>query len=157
MATPITVLDSPNVAATISTTSSIVTQSIYNVASGSTLIVTYSGGASGLGQADIDYLLSAKNTLIGTLITGSTISRVGFSAGWLLPPVGSANYDQTSVTDFQFFVNGQLVDRTQIVGFDDNSAFLNEISGTQTTLSVQLGYDLRPYDVVTAVGKFNIP
>ena len=47
-----------------------------------------------------------------------------FPAGWKLPPVGAVSYDQTSVTDFQFFINGQLIERTQIVGFDDNSAAL---------------------------------
>jgi hypothetical protein len=138
MATPITVLDSPNVSVTTNITN-----------------ITQSGGA-GVGQADIDYLLSAKESLVGSLITGSTISQVGFNAGWKLPPVGVINYDQTSVSDFQFFLNGQLIDRTQIVGFDDNSAALGSVQGTQTTLSVQMGFPLRDYDVVTALGKFEI-
>jgi hypothetical protein len=138
MATPITVLDSPNVSVTTNITN--ITQS----------------GAAGVGQADIDYLLSTRESLIGSLITGSAISRVGFSAGWKLPPVGTINYDQTSVADFQFFLNGQLIDRTQIVGFDDNSAALGSIQGTQTTLSVQMGFPLRDYDVVTALGKFEM-
>lgn len=138
MATPITVLDSPNVSVTTNITN--ITQS----------------GAAGVGQADIDYMLSARETLVGTFVTGSTISRVVFNAGWKLPPVGTINYNQTSVEDFQFFINGQLIERTQIIGFDDNSAALGTLSGSQTTLSLQLGYPLRPYDEVTAIGKFNI-
>jgi hypothetical protein len=138
MATPITVLDSPNVSVTTNITN--ITQS----------------GAAGVGQNDIDYLLSAKESVVGSLITGSTISRVVFDKGWKLPPVGTITYDQTSVADFQFFLNGQLIDRTQIVGFDDNSAALGSLQGTQTTLSVQMGFPLRDYDVVTALGKFEI-
>jgi hypothetical protein len=138
MATPITVLDSPNVSVTTNITN--ITQS----------------GAAGVGQADIDYLLSTRETVQGSLITGSTISQVGFSKGWKLPPVGTITYDQTSVSDFQFYLNGQLIDRTQIVGFDDNSAALGSVQGTQTTLSVQMGFPLRDYDVVTALGKFEI-
>jgi hypothetical protein len=138
MATPITVLDSPNVSVTTTITN-----------------ITQSGGA-GVGQADIDYLLSSKYSLVGSLITGSTISRVVFEKGWKLPPVGTITYDQTSVSDFQFYLNGVLIDRTQIVGFDDNSAALGTLSGSQTTLSVQMGFPLRDYDVVTALGKFDI-
>ena len=138
MATPITVLDSPNVSVTTNVTN--ISQS----------------GSSGVGQNDIDYLLSAKESVVGSLITGSTISRVVFDKGWKLPPVGTITYDQTSVSDFQFYLNGQLIDRTQIVGFDDNSAALGSVQGTQTTLSVQMGFPLRDYDVVTALGKFEI-
>lgn len=128
MATPITSIDSPN----------IVSANISNV---------YNVTGSLVGQADITYILAENRSYTGSLNLAD--NTVGFGYGILVAPSGSGIvYPSLSKKDFQFFLNGVRIEDDNVVSFTSNFA------NNQSTASFNLGYDIRDYDVVTAVGKF---
>ena len=135
MATPITAIDSPNI---------LTIDNQYNVS------IT----GSVVGQTDLDYLLSAKYSFTGSFIRSvANGGEVGFGYGILqapsVSPTSSLIYPATTKTDFSFFLNGVRLEDYEIDSFSPNGS-------TQSTASLSLGYELRSYDVVTAVGKFKV-
>ena len=135
MATPITAIDSPNIS---------VIDNQYNVS------IT----GSVVGQTDLNYLLSAKYSFTGSFIRSvANGGEVGFGYGILqaptVSPTSSLNYPATTKTDFSFFLNGVRLDDSQV-------ALTSNGLNTQSTASLDLGYELRNYDVVTAQGKFKV-
>ena len=136
MATPITVLDSANIA---------VTDNQY--------IVSITGSV--VGQTDVDYLLSPKYSFTGSLVNptpngGDIAFGYGILVAPTVSPTSSLNYPLTSVTDFKFFLNGVRIDNEQVLTFTEN------FNNTQSTASFNLGYSLRDYDIVTGEGKFRV-
>lgn len=129
-ASAVTILDSPNIMITNNDNTNI-----------------YSGSA--VGQGDINYLLAAKYAFTGSLIEVN--NTVGFGYGILVAPTGSIVYPQTSDLDFQFYLNGVLIDRDRITAFTEGG-----IANNESTASFDLGFDIRSYDVVTAIGKFKV-
>lgn len=88
------------------------------------------------------------NTNASVLATSVTTDTATFPAGFLSAPTG---LPATSAANFQFFVNGQLVEPAAITSFVDNG------NGT-TTLTVdtgELGFTLVGSDEIVGVGKFN--
>jgi hypothetical protein len=100
--------------------------------------------ANPINQATITYL-NSNVTLNGTYVSSTTAT---FPAGWLTSPPG---FPPTSVNDFTFFINGVLIDNSNIISFTQNSG----ISTLILDISL-LGYSLSPTDVITSVGKFSI-
>lgn len=89
------------------------------------------------------------NTNASVLATSITTDTATFPAGFLSAPTG---LPATSAANFQFFVNGQLVEPAAITSFVDNG------NGT-TTLTIdtgELGFTLVGSDEIVGVGKFNI-
>ena len=131
MATPITSIDSPNIV-------SLDLLNVYNVT------------GSLVGQNDINYILAENKSFTGSLNLGD--NTVGFGYGWLVAPSGSGVvYPTLTKRDFVFFLNGVRIDDDQVTGFDVNTL---GPANSQSTASFNLGYAIRSYDVVTAVGKF---
>jgi hypothetical protein len=89
------------------------------------------------------------NSNIELLATQGTISSntATFPMGWASapPPLPS-----TSIANFIFFVNGQLIEPAALVSFTDNG------NGTSTLVidTTQLGYSLNTTDEVVSIGKF---
>lgn len=135
----VTVLDSPNIAVINNDTN-----------------VTISGSTGYYNQQDVNYLLAANISVTGTLTEGVDRNEVGFGYGWMVPPSSpnaftqSWNYPAQEQTDFAFYLNGVRLEDRQVLDFQING--LN----TQSTASLDVGFDLEPYDVVTAVGRFKI-
>ena len=101
--------------------------------------------AGGLDPLILTYL----NTNTSLLATNVTTDTATFPAGFLAAPTG---VPATSVANFQFFVNGQLVEPAAIVTFIDNG-------DNTTTLTIdtgELGFTLVGSDEIIGVGKFNI-
>ena len=139
MATPITTIDSPNI-------SVVDNQYIINIT------------GSGVNQDDINYLLSAKYSFTGSLVSATANGGViGFGYGIAVAPTFSIShpvtYPVSSVTDFKFYLNGVRIDDSQVVGFSEGGPGGNN---TQSTASFNLGYSLRNYDVITGEGKFKV-
>lgn len=127
MATPITSIDSPNIVSSDIT-------NIFNVT------------GSLVGQVDINYLLAQNKSYTGSLNPGD--GTVGFGYGFLTAPSGNGIvYPTLTKKDFTFYLNGVKIDDDQV----------NDFTGgvSTSTASFNLGYPIREYDVVTAVGKFN--
>ena len=103
---------------------------------------TTSGG-SGTTSAEALTYINTNKQLTGTVITTTTVS---FASGWLLAPAGLS---ATSINNFVFFVNGQLIERSAIVSF-------TESSGTSTLIinPSNLGFSLQAGDEVIGIGKF---
>lgn len=88
------------------------------------------------------------NTNASVLATSVTTDTATFPAGFLSAPTG---LPATSAANFQFFVNGQLIEPAAITSFVDNG------NGT-TTLTVdtgELGFTLVGSDEIVGVGKFD--
>jgi hypothetical protein len=131
MATPITSIDSPNIV-------SATTTNVYNVT------------GSLVGQNDINYILAENKSFTGSLNLAD--NTVGFGYGWLVAPSGSGVvYPTLTKKDFVFYLNGVRIDDDQVLAFDVNTL---GPANSQSTASFNLGYAIRSYDVVTAVGKF---
>lgn len=94
-------------------------------------------------------ILAYLNTNISTLATTVSVpDEVTFPAGFLSAPSG---IPATSVANFQFFINGQLVEPAAITSFVDNG-------NNTTTLTLntgELGFTVASDDEIVAVGKFN--
>jgi len=88
------------------------------------------------------------NTNASVLATAITTDTATFPAGFLTAPTGIPT---TSAANFQFFVNGQLVEPAAITSFVDNG-------NNTTTLTIdtgELGFTLVGSDEIVGVGKFN--
>lgn len=133
MATPISAVDSPNV-----------------IVSNQTINNTFAAGA--FKQDDLNYILSGSISITGSLIIGGPTSTVGFGYRIIAAPVGTAslNYPSSSVNDFEFYINGLRIPKTEIVGFSEN------IPNNQTTLSFDLGFPAIASDIIEGVGKWRL-
>jgi hypothetical protein len=93
---------------------------------------------------DVAAYLAVSITKYAGPITTTTAT---FAASFLPAPTP---LPATSVTNFTFFVNGQLVDINSVVSFVDNG----NGTCTLTINPVQLQYELEANDQVIAIGKF---
>ena len=86
--------------------------------------------------------LNSNVTLQGTFIDFQTVE---FPAGWLTSP---PNLPATSIIDFSFFINGVLIDNTDVTSFSQNN-------GVSTLIinPTSLGYSLSSTDVIISIGK----
>lgn len=92
---------------------------------------------------DLAAYLANNQQLIGTFVSSTTAT---FPKGWAVAP---SPMPPNSVSNFNFFVNGQYVEHTAIVSFTDN--------GTYSTLVIDpniLQYSLESSDLILAIGKF---
>jgi hypothetical protein len=100
--------------------------------------VTYNG----VSEAAATYLNTNK-TVLATTITTSTAT---FPNGFLTAP---SPLPATSVTNFTFFVNGQLIEPTAITSFVNNG-----LTSTLIVNTTELGFSLSATDEVVGIGKF---
>jgi hypothetical protein len=94
-------------------------------------------------------ILLYLNTNTSKLATSISIPNTAtFTGSFLVAP---NQLPVTSISNFQFFVNGQLVEPMALVSFIDNG------NGTCTLVinPSELGYTLAPSDEIVAIGKFN--
>jgi hypothetical protein len=77
----------------------------------------------------------------------STPTTVTFASGWLVAPSG---LPATSVDNFTFFCNGQLIEKTAIVSFTQSSGTSTLVINPEL-LSYELEYD----DEIVGIGKFS--
>jgi hypothetical protein len=91
--------------------------------------------------------LTYLNTNKAVLATTVTTSTATFSNGFLTAPSGLPT---TSVNNFTFFVNGQLIEPNAIVSFIDNG----DNTSTLTVNSTTLGFSLGTTWELVAIGKF---
>ena len=89
--------------------------------------------------------INAVAQLQGTVTSTSTVT---FNAGWLTAPTPLPD---TSVANFTFFVNGQLIEPSAITSFTQTSG----ISTLQLNTTA-LGFALEGTDEVIGIGKFNV-
>jgi len=98
------------------------------------------GGAS-------DYVvtyLNANKSIGGTVVSANTVS---FSSGWLIAP---SPLPATSLSNFNFFVNGMYVETTSIVSFTNY--------GNASVLVIDptlLEYSFESTDLIIGIGKFS--
>tara|TARA_R110001606_G_scaffold72388_4_gene166590 strand:- start:3666 stop:4868 length:1203 start_codon:yes stop_codon:yes gene_type:complete len=94
-------------------------------------------------------ILAYLNTNITKVATSISIpNEVTFNAGFLSAPSGLPN---TTAANFQFFINGQLIEPAAVTSFVDNG-------NNTTTLTInvtELGFTIATDDEVLGVGKFN--
>jgi hypothetical protein len=88
--------------------------------------------------------LNSNVTVQGDYLDNTTTT---FPSGWLTPP---PTLPLISINDFTFFINGILIDNSNIVSFTQN----NNIS-TLVIDPLLLGYPLDSTDKIIAVGKFS--
>jgi len=100
--------------------------------------------ASPVNQATITYL-NSNTTLSGTYVSSNTAT---FAAGWLTAPAG---LPATSLSDFVFYINGVLVDNSNVISFTQSGGVSTLVLDT-----VALGYNLEATDVITSIGKFSV-
>ena len=100
--------------------------------------------ASPVNQSTITYL-NSNSTLSGTYVSSTTAT---FNSGWLTAPAG---LPATSLSDFVFYVNGVLIDNSNVISFTQSGGVSTLVLDTAT-----LGYILDPTDDITAIGKFSI-
>jgi hypothetical protein len=120
---------------------------------------TAMGGASAVDSYNVNTTVTNINigvstevaTYLGVSLTkyASTITTntATFNASFLTAP---SPLPSTSVANFTFFVNGQLVDSNSITSFVDNGGG----TCTLTLNTTNLGYSLESDDQVLAIGKF---
>ena len=106
--------------------------------------VTINQNISNVPPAAITYINTNKETT--GIVTDSVTTT--FNASWIAAPTG---LPVTSVDNFTFFCNGQLIEKAAIVSFSE--------SGGVSTLVIDpaiLLYSLEASDIITAIGKFDI-
>jgi len=97
---------------------------------------------------DIDTaVLTYLQTNITEYASSITINTATFNASFLSAP---SPLPATSVTNFTFFVNGQLVDSNSVTSFVDNG----NGTCTLTVNTTNLQYSFETDDQIIAVGKF---
>lgn len=101
---------------------------------------TYGGSVD---PATLTYLNTNKQ-LQGTVTPPSTVV---FSSGWLGAPSG---LPATSVNNFTFFVNGQLIEPSAITSFTEGGGGSTLVVDTNA-----LGFTLVSTDEIVGIGKFN--
>ena len=94
--------------------------------------------------------INTNKELVGTVVNATTAT---FNAGWLSAPVG---LPATSVDNFTFFCNGQLIEKSAIVSFTSAGGVSTLVIDPTVLLYEFEGTEPEP-DVITAIGKFNIP
>jgi len=101
--------------------------------------VTYNG----ISEAAATYLNTNKTVLATTVTTSTATFPNGFATAPTPLPA-------TSVTNFTFFVNGQLIEPAAISSFIDNG------NNTSTLIvnTTELGFSLSSTDEVVGIGKF---
>jgi len=101
--------------------------------------VTYNG----ISEAAATYLNTNKTVLATTVTTSTATFPNGFATAPTPLPA-------TSIINFTFFVNGQLIEPAAISGFTDNG------DGTSTLIVniAQLGFILNNTDEIVGIGKF---
>jgi hypothetical protein len=85
-----------------------------------------------------------QKTLLGTYVNSTTAT---FDKGFAVPPNG---LPAPTANNFDFYINGTLVERLGIVSFTDNV--------TTSTLVINptvLGFSLEASDKIISIGKFN--
>ena len=107
--------------------------------------VTSTINPASLNDANLVAYLLANKTIEATSVV--TPGEAYFNASFLTAPSG---LPATSVTNFAFFVNGQFVEPSAIIGFADNGGGLCTLSLDPS----QLGFTLATQDEVVAIGKF---
>jgi len=106
--------------------------------------VTVNQNISNIPTGTLTYINTNKE-ITGTVTDSVTTT---FNAGWIAAPTG---LPATSVDNFTFFCNGQLIEKAAIVSFSE--------SGGVSTLVIDptiLLYSLEASDIITAIGKFDI-
>jgi hypothetical protein len=101
---------------------------------------------SGVDQNTIEYLLTNKQVIANSALTTSNTAT--FTGSWRVAPTG---LPPTGKSNFTFFVNGNFVENTAVINFED-------LGGSTCLLTVDtaiLGYKLESTDVILAIGKFN--
>lgn len=99
----------------------------------------YNIGSEGVLYANLTKQVSA------TSITDITAT---FSNSWVTAPVG---FPATSIDNFTFFCNGQLIEKSAIVSFVESGG--NSILTIDPT---QLSYSFEETDEIIGIGKFNV-
>ncbi len=92
--------------------------------------------------------LTYLNTSVQLAGTVSPTNTVTFNAGWLTAPTGLV---ATSVSNFTFFINGQLIEPSAITSFTQAGGV-----STLTLNTTALGFSLSSSDEVIGIGKFSI-
>lgn len=96
--------------------------------------------------AVLTYLNTSKTLLASSIIVPDIVT---FPAGFLAAPSG---LPATSAANFQFYINGQLVEPGAIISFVDNG----DGTSTLTINTSELGFTLALSDEILGVGKFDI-
>jgi hypothetical protein len=122
---------------------SLIKNSKVNVVS-SNNIINNIGGTATVDPAILTYL---NTNLEKTATSVPTTATAIFSANFLTAPTGLTT---TSMTNFIFFINGQLIENAAL------TSFTNTPTGTCTLTidTTQLGFILKNTDEVVAIGKF---
>ena len=104
--------------------------------------VTINQTISNIPAGAIAYINTNKE-LTGIVVTTTSVV---FTSGWLAAP---AELPATSLDNFTFFCNGQLIEKTAIVSFTE--------AGGNSTLTINpalLSYSLELDDEIVGIGKF---
>jgi hypothetical protein len=99
---------------------------------------------SGISDATISYLFANKQ-VVGSFVNSTTVN---FPKSWATAPAGIPT---NNIDNFNFFANGQFIEKTAVVSFVDN------LNGTSTLVidPTVLGYSFESTDLILGVGKFN--
>ena len=99
---------------------------------------------SGISDATINYLFANKQ-VVGAFVNSTTVT---FPKSWAVAPSG---IPANTIDNFNFFANGQFIEKTAIVSFVDN------LDGTSTLVinPTVLSYSFESTDLILGVGKFN--
>lgn len=107
-----------------------------------------SGGSSSGTSTSMNSVVIYINTNVQLTGTASNLNTVVFPSEWLTAP---SPLEPTSVNNFTFFVNGQMVEKTAI------QSFTQQVGSTTSTLVVNttnLGFELSVTDEIIGIGKF---
>jgi hypothetical protein len=105
--------------------------------------ITTGEGGGGI-STEVATYLNTNKSILSTIITSTTST---FPLGFATAP---SPLPATSVNNFTFFVNGQLIEPAAIISFIDNG---NNTS-TLTVDTTELGFSLNDTDEIVAIGKF---
>lgn len=92
-------------------------------------------------------ILTYLNTNIQVLASTVTTTSAVFLKGFLTAP---SSFPPTSVSNFMFFVNGQLIEPNAIISFVDNG----DSTSTLTIDETALGFSFNTTDEIVCIGKF---
>jgi hypothetical protein len=85
-----------------------------------------------------------QKTVLGTYVNSTTVI---FSKGFSIPPNG---LPAPTADNFDFYINGTLVERIGIVSFTDNVT-----TSTLVINPIVLEFSLEASDKIISIGKFN--
>jgi len=134
---------------TLETTSDIETLNITNLstpktAMGNAVGVVDSYNINTTSNNILVYLNTNKSVASSTVTTNTAI----FPNDFLTAPSG---LPATSINNFSFFVNGQLIEPAALISFIDNGDGTSTVSVDTT----ELGFTFEATDEIVAIGKFN--